>query len=46
MTKQQLQNKIAELEFWLEHNHPEHIARPEIEADLRKLKEQLIKFKK
>ena len=40
-TKQQLVNKIAELEQWLIDNHSEHIARPQIEADLRKAKQEL-----
>lgn len=39
-TKQQLQNKIAELKQWLRDNHTEHIARPQIEADLRKAFEE------
>ena len=45
MTKQQLKNKISELEQWLFDNSPEHEARPQIEADLRKAKEQLAKLK-
>ena len=45
MTKQQLKNKITELEQWLTDNHSEHIARPQIECDLRKAKEQLAKIK-
>lgn len=40
MTPQQIHNKIAELEQWLRDNSPEHEARPNIEADLRRLKEQ------
>lgn len=46
-TKQQLQNKIAELKQWLRDNHSEHMARPQIEADLRKALEeyQLVKNK-
>lgn len=40
-TKQQLINKIAELEQWLQDNHAEHIARPQIEADLRKARQEL-----
>lgn len=46
-TKQQLQNKIAKLKQWLRDNHSEHIARPQIEADLRKAFEeyQLVKNK-
>ncbi|MEO7977741.1 hypothetical protein [Flavobacterium sp.] len=40
MTPQQRKNKIAELEQWLFDNSPEHEARPQIEADLRKLKAQ------
>ncbi|EMY3483769.1 hypothetical protein [Flavobacterium psychrophilum] len=40
-TKQQLVNKIAELEQWLTDNHSEHIARPQIECDLRKAKQEL-----
>lgn len=40
-TKQQLINKRAELEQWLIDNHSEHIARPQIEADLRKVKQEL-----
>ncbi|WP_163401554.1 hypothetical protein [Flavobacterium fluviatile] len=40
MTQQQITNKIAELEKWLHDNSPEHEARPNIEADLRKLKEK------
>jgi hypothetical protein len=46
MTKQQLKNKIADLEQWLKDNHSEHQARPQIESDLRKAKEQLIKSNK
>ena len=47
LTKQQIKNKIAELKQWLRDNHSEHIARPQIEADLRKVIEeyQLIKNK-
>ena len=45
MTKQQLKNKISDLEQWLTDNSPEHEARPQIEADLRKAKEQLSKIK-
>jgi hypothetical protein len=44
MTKQQLVNKIAELEQWLIDNHSEHIARPQIEADLRKAKRELVQL--
>jgi hypothetical protein len=42
MTKQQLLNKISQLEQWLIDNPCNHISRPHIEADLRKAKEQLI----
>jgi hypothetical protein len=40
MTKQQLKNKIKDLEFWLENNlgHPD---RTTIETDLRNLRTQL-----
>ncbi|MCV9929491.1 hypothetical protein OIU83_17655 [Flavobacterium sp. LS1R49] len=41
MTNQQLKNKIAQLEQWLFDNASEHEARPQIETDLRKAKEQL-----
>jgi phosphoglycerate-specific signal transduction histidine kinase len=41
-TKQQLTNKIAELEEWLRANSPEHEYRAQIEADLRKAKQDLI----
>jgi regulator of sirC expression with transglutaminase-like and TPR domain len=41
MTLQQTQNKITELEFWLE-NNPNHPDRTTIETDLRKLKEEQI----
>ena len=41
MTKQQLITKITELENWLTVNSPEHEARPQIERDLRELKQQL-----
>jgi hypothetical protein len=44
MTKQQLINRIALLEQWLSDNSPEHDARPNIEADLRKAKEELEKL--
>lgn len=37
---QQKANKIEELEQWLRDNSPEHEARPQIEADLRRLREQ------
>lgn len=40
-TKQQFVNKIAELEQWLTDNHSEHIARPQIEGDLRKARQEL-----
>lgn len=40
-TKQQLKNKIADLEQWLQDNHPEHESRPHNEAELIKAKEQL-----
>lgn len=40
-TKTQLQNKIAELQQWLQDNSPEHEARPQIEADLRKAIDEL-----
>ena len=42
MTTPQLQNKIKELEFWLEHNqnHPDRIT---IETDLRNLRLELSK---
>jgi hypothetical protein len=36
-----LQTRIAELEAWLQHNHPEHMARPMIENDLRALRKEL-----
>ena len=45
MTKQQLKNKISELEQWLVDNAPEHEARPNIVTDLRKAKEQLAEIK-
>ena len=45
MSKQQLKNKISELEQWLRENSSEHEARPNIEADLRKAKEELTKIK-
>lgn len=45
MSKQQLKNKISELEQWLKENASEHEARPHIEADLRKAKEELAKLK-
>lgn len=45
-TKQQLINKIAELEQWLLDNHSEHCARPQIEADLRKAIEELNELEK
>lgn len=45
MTEQQLKNKIADREQWLFDNSPEHEARPQIEADLRKAKEELVKLK-
>lgn len=45
MTKQQLKNKIADLEQWLTDNHSEHIARPQIESDLRKAKSDLANLK-
>lgn len=38
MTPQQIDNKIKELEYWLEHNH-NHPNRINIETDLRKLRE-------
>ncbi len=41
MTIQQIKNKIAELEYWLEHNHS-HPDRIKVQADLRELKQQLI----
>ena len=40
-TNIQLKNKIAELEQWLIDNHSEHIARPQIEADLRNAKQEM-----
>lgn len=40
-TKINLKKRIAELEFWLLDNHPEHIAVETIQADLRKAKEEL-----
>jgi hypothetical protein len=46
MTKQQLKNRITQLEQWLFDNSAEHEARPQIETDLRKAKEQLVKLKK
>lgn len=45
MSKQRLKNKIAELTQWLFDNSSEHEARPQIEADLRKAKEELAKMK-
>ena len=42
MTPIQIENKIKELEYWLEHNHS-HPNRTIIEADLRKLREDLLK---
>lgn len=45
-TKQQLKNKIAELTQWLEDNHPEHCARPQIESDLRKAIDELKEIEK
>ncbi len=45
MTKQQLKNKIAELEQWLFDNSPEHEARPMVIADLQKAKDKLAKLK-
>lgn len=41
MDAAQLKNRIAELEFWLQDNHPEHMAVETIQADLRKAKEEL-----
>jgi len=41
-TKQELLNKIDLLEEWLKVNSPEHEARHQIEADLRKAKQDLI----
>lgn len=41
MTPTQIENKIRELEYWLEHNHA-HPDRSTVSEDLRKLKEQLI----
>jgi hypothetical protein len=40
MTPQQRQNKIAELEQWLQDNPSHHPNRPLIETDLRKLREE------
>ena len=45
MTPQHRKNKIAELEQWLRDNHSEHIARPQIEADLRKAFEEYLLVK-
>lgn len=42
MTPTQKENKIKELEYWLEHNH-NHPNRTTIEGDLRKLREELLK---
>ena len=42
MTSQQIKTKITELEQWLTDNHPEHCARPQIEADLRNAKQELL----
>lgn len=41
MTKQQLKNKIAELEQWLIDNAARHEARAQIHNDLREAKERL-----
>lgn len=38
MTPLQIENKIEELKYWLEHNH-NHPNRTTIESDLRKLLE-------
>ena len=46
MTKRQLKNKIANLEQWLNDNHPEHEARPHNELELKRAKEQLSQFVK
>ena len=35
------EDKIQELQKWLQDNHPEHMARPMIENDLRALKKEL-----
>ena len=42
MTPKQIENKIRELEYWLEHNH-NHPNRTTIEGDLRKIREELLK---
>lgn len=41
-TKNQIQNKITDLEFWLKHN-PNHPNRVTIASDLRYLKSELLK---
>jgi len=41
MATEKLKTRIAELEFWLLDNHPEHIAVETIHADLRKAKQEL-----
>ena len=38
---QKLKDKINELESWLRFNHAEHLAVTQIQADLRKAKEEL-----
>lgn len=40
-TETELQTKINELESWLKFNHAEHLAVAEIQADLRKAKQEL-----
>ncbi len=44
MTKQQIKNKISDLEQWLTDN-PNHSNRTLIETDLRRLKDQLQNYK-
>ncbi|SNA72113.1 hypothetical protein FI070_170031 [Flavobacterium psychrophilum] len=46
MAKQQLKNRIADLEQWLNDNHSEHEARPYNESELKKAKEQLASKRK
>lgn len=41
MTQQQIENRIADLEWWLKHN-PNHPDRVTLEGDVRKLKLKLI----
>ena len=41
MTKQQIKNKIADLEQWLNDHHPEDEQRPEIVNQLQRLQQEL-----